>query len=111
MTKELTIQNIEAEVLDSNKPAVVKFSSENCHLCVALEPVTERLHTKYKDKFNFYNVNTTEQEKLTEIFSDDGVPTIYIFKDGDAVEIPYPERPDEKTGYSEEYLDEYLNNH
>ena len=51
MIKELTIENIEREVLDSSKPAVVKFSSENCHLCVALEPVTERLHTKYKDKF------------------------------------------------------------
>ena len=55
MIKELTIENIEREVLDSSKPAVVKFSSENCHLCVALDPVTERLHTKYKDKFNFYN--------------------------------------------------------
>ena len=49
MIKELTIQNIETEVLDSERPAVVKFSSENCHLCVALEPVTERLYTKYKD--------------------------------------------------------------
>ena len=111
MIKKLTLKNIEQEVLESKKPSFVIFSSKSCYLCEALRPVTDRIQKKYNNKFNFYSVDTAEQSKLTEIFSDDGVPTIYIFEHGDATEIPYPENPDEKTGYSEEYLNEYLNNY
>ena len=106
--KSATLNNFEGEILESSRPCVVKFSNEGCHLCVNLEPVCERLAGDYGDRYKFYDVNTFEEKKLTEIFSDEGVPTIYVFRDGNATEIPYPKSPDEKTGYSEQYLRDYL---
>jgi len=106
--KIATLSNFEGEILESSKPSVVKFANDGCHLCVNLKPICERLAEDFKDKYKFYDVNTFEEEKLTEIFSDDGVPTIYVFHNGDATEIPYPDSPDEKSGYSEQYLREYL---
>ena len=108
--KEATLHNFEDEILSSNLPCIVKFTSEHCHLCVVLAPIFERLEAKYAGKLNFFNVNTFAEEKLTEIFSGDGVPTVYIFADGGASEIPYPEVPDEDSGYSEKYLKTYLDN-
>ena len=106
--KEATLHNFQEEILNSTAPCVVKFTNDGCHLCVGLKPVFDRLEEKYTE-MKFFNVDTLLQEKLTEIFSNDGVPTIYMFYKGGASEIPYPDSPDEETGYSEKYLNEYLN--
>ena len=105
--KEATLRNFQEEILDINAPCVVKFANDGCHLCVGLKPIFDRLEKKY-DEMNFFNVDTLTEEKLTEIFSNDGVPTIYMFYKGGASEIPYPDSPDEESGYSEKYLNKYL---
>ena len=94
-------------ILNSSTPCVVKFANDGCHLCVNLTPVYAKLAKKYSGKIDFFEVDTFEEKKLTEIFSDDGVPTIYFFVNGDAAEIPYPE--DLHSGYSKESLEEFFN--
>ena len=56
--KEATLHNFEGEILSSNFPCIVKFTSEHCHLCADLAPIFERLEAKYVNKLNFFNVNT-----------------------------------------------------
>jgi len=104
--KEVTIDNFEEEVLNSKVPCVVKFTSDHCHLCHGLVPIMESTQEKF-NKFNFYNVDTEKEETLTKIFSDDGVPTIYFFVNGDGTEIPYP--ADENSGYDEKTLRNFFN--
>jgi|TARA_R110000851_G_scaffold214302_1_gene366946 thioredoxin 1 len=107
-TKIATVNNFEKEILNSTKACVVLFSSEFCHLCVMLKPVFEKLAEEYNN-IKFFTVDTLEEERLTKIFSDSGVPTIYFFVKGDATEIEYPS--DEDTGYSEESLRTFFNAH
>ena len=104
----VTLENFEEEVLNSRTPCVVVFKSAGCHLCRGLDRVITRLELRYKQKFKFVFVDTPEEEGLVEIFNVDGVPTIFLFIDGDGREIPYPSEPDVFTGYSEEYLVNYL---
>ena len=90
---------------------MVKFANDGCHLCVNLTPVYAKLAKKYSGKIDFFEVDTFEEKRLTEIFSDDGVPTVYYFSEQGAVEIPYPEEPDSVSGYHEEDITNFLNKH
>ena len=102
-----SLENFENEILNSSKPCMVKFSHDGCHLCVELKPIYAELAQKYRD-IKFFNIDSLKETKLTKIFSDDGVPTIYFFINGDGAEVPYPE--DERSGYSKESLVNFINN-
>jgi len=104
---KVSLESFEDEVLNSSKPSVVKFSHDGCHLCVELKPIYAELAGRYADVMNFFDVDTLKETKLTTIFSDDGVPTIYFFVNGDGAEIPYPE--DEHSGYSKKSLTKFIN--
>ena len=92
-------------MLNSSKACAVLFSSEFCHLCENLKPIFKKQADAYRD-IKFFTVDTVEEDRLTEIFSSNGVPTIYFFIGGDATEIIYPE--DEESGYSEESLQTFF---
>jgi len=101
-----SLENFEDEILNSSKPSMVKFSHDGCHLCVELKPIYTELADRYSDVMNFFDVDTLKETKLTTIFSDDGVPTIYFFVNGDGAEVPYPD--DEHSGYSKESLIKFI---
>ena len=103
----LMLLNFQEKVIQSSKPSMVLFSNDGCHLCTQLKPICLILAEEYSGLINFFNVDTLEEEKLTEIFSDDGVPTIYFFVNGDGTEIPYP--ADENSGYDEKTLRNFFN--
>lgn len=105
--KTMKIDNFEEEVLNSSKASLVLFSNEGCPLCVNLKPICSNLAKEYLEVINFFAVDTFEEKQLTKIFSDDGVPTIYFFVDGDGTEIPYP--ADKNSGYDEKTLRNFLN--
>ena len=101
------------EALDASKPCVVKFISDGCYLCDGLNPIFKKIARKYKNRVLFFNVDVDDDnnKKLVELFSDDGVPTVYYFSEQGAVEIPYPEEPDSVSGYHEEDITNFLNKH
>jgi len=105
---ELTLEDFEEEILNSINPCLVVFKNERCHLCRGLTVILGSLVKKYDGKAKFATVDSLEQEELTNLFGVDGVPTIFLFIDGDAREIPYPEIPSHLSGYSEKYLIDFL---
>tara|TARA_R110000824_G_scaffold209862_1_gene395731 strand:- start:711 stop:1061 length:351 start_codon:yes stop_codon:yes gene_type:complete len=104
----LTLENFEDEILNCFKPCVVTFKSSSCHLCKGLSQVVYRLKMRYGEHFKFGSVETFSEEEITDLFDIDGVPTVFLFINGDGREIPYPDNPSIWSGYSEEYLVEYL---
>tara|TARA_R100000008_G_scaffold16238_1_gene7973 strand:+ start:453 stop:818 length:366 start_codon:yes stop_codon:yes gene_type:complete len=102
----LSLKNFSKKVLDCTSPCVVKFVNEGCYLCVNLKPIYENLSKEYSGKINFFEVDTLKEKKLTEIFSSEGVPTIFFFSGGNGVEITYPS--DEVSGYSKESLNTFF---
>jgi len=108
LVKELGFTDFD-EITKSDKPYVVKFTNPTCHLCKALKPIYAKIADSYSDKFNFGNVNTRVERKLTKLFAIDGVPELFIISEDSVYNIPYPEDdPDPSSGYSEEYIIEHL---
>jgi thioredoxin 1 len=106
--KNLTLENFEKQILNSEKPCVVTFKNDGCHLCKALTSVLASLERKYFDQFKFAAVDCLVQKDLSEVFDIEGVPTMIFFVDGDGTEIPYPENSSDFSGYGKKYLIDYL---
>ena len=104
----LTLDNFEREILDSAKPCVVAFKSEGCHLCVGLTRILFRVERRYEKKFKFAVIDSALEQEIFKMFGVFGVPTVFLFINGDGMEIPYPDDPCPFSGYSEEYLHEHL---
>jgi len=96
------------KILESDKPHVIKFTSPDCHYCVALKPLFHKIAKEFDNQFAFGNVTIGDNPELSELFIKDGVPTIYIISKDSAHEIPYPSDP--VSGYGYDYLKNYLTN-
>ena len=116
---EVTFLNFKETVMESDKPVVLKFTTSTCPLCKNFKPLFERIADEYEDKFKFGNINAVTQKNLAKFFVIDGVPEVYIVnpKEEDAAKrahlMKFPDKPDERTGFSESYfkkqLETYLN--
>ena len=96
------------KILESDKPHIIKFTSPDCHYCVALKPLLHKIAKEFDNQFAFGNVTIGDNPELSELFIKDGVPTIYIISKDSAHEIPYPSDP--VSGYGYDYLKNYLTN-
>jgi len=86
------------KLVDEDAPFVVKFKSEGCHLCVDLQPEYESVAEKYHP-IPFYDVDVDEEEELSDLFIEEGVPTIFYIKGKTFNELQYPE-----NGYDKKSL-------
>jgi thioredoxin 1 len=82
MIKELKAANFQTEVLDSTRPAVVKFWSEGCYPCKMVGPVVEQFAEKYADKVMVGSVKAASNMDLVTKYEISGVPTIILFSGG-----------------------------
>ena len=81
----LTTENFEQEVLKSKQVTVVDFWAPWCGYCVKLTPVIEQISQEIPQA-KIVKVNTDENLKITQEFSISGIPSVLIFKNGEAVE-------------------------
>ena len=105
----LTLGTFEDIVLESPVPCVVKFSKKTCPLCKGLTPVFLKLQSRYGNLVRFATIDIGLYKDISKIFDLDGVPSVFIFVNGDGEEIPYPENPSPLSGYHEKYLISYIN--
>lgn len=76
----------EHEVINSGIPVVVDFWATWCGPCRKLAPVIEELAQTYDGKVKFVKVNVEESLNIAKEYSISGLPTLMIFKSGEAVE-------------------------
>ena len=74
------------EVLEYKGVVLVDFWAPWCGPCRKISPIIDDLATEYAGKVKVVKVNTDENMKLTQEFSISGIPSILIFKNGEAVE-------------------------
>lgn len=70
------------EEISKNHVSIVDFSATWCGPCRMMAPIVEECSEKYKDKYNFYQVDIDENEELAKNFGIMYVPTFIIFYDG-----------------------------
>jgi len=83
---EVNDSNFEAEVKNSDVPVLVDFWAPWCGPCRKISPIIDDLAAEFEGKVKVVKVNTDENLKITQEFSISGIPSILIFKKGEAVE-------------------------
>lgn len=82
----VTKDNFQSEVLDSDIPVFVDFWAEWCGPCKMVAPVVAELAEDYAGRLKVGKVNVDEQQQLAVQFQVSAIPTMIIFKDGQAVD-------------------------
>lgn len=83
---EITDATFEAEVLSSSEVVVVDFWAPWCGPCRKLGPVLDEVAEELQGKVKVVKINTDENLKTAKEYSIIGLPSLLVFKGGQAVE-------------------------
>ena len=72
----------EADVLNSEKPALVDFWAEWCGPCKMIAPILDEAATEYADRMAVVKLNVDENPNIAQRFGIRSIPTLMLFKDG-----------------------------
>lgn len=78
----LNSNDFEKEVLNSDKPVIIDFFSDECPPCEVLAPIYEKMAEKYGDHIKFVKIFRQENRELALNLNVTGSPTVLFFQDG-----------------------------
>ncbi|MFP4612747.1 MAG: thioredoxin [Spirochaetaceae bacterium] len=83
MRVDVTTENFDQEVLQSDVPVLVDFWAEWCMPCKMVEPVLEEMAHDYDGKLKIAAVDVDGQGELAARYNVVSIPTLLLFKDGE----------------------------
>lgn len=86
MSIDVTEQTFEAEVLSADMPVVVDFGAKWCGPCRKLAPVLDEIEAGFDGKAKVVKIDADENREIMKKYSVSGLPSILVFKNGEAVE-------------------------
>ena len=82
---EITKDNFEKEVLNSDKPVLIDFWAPWCMPCKIIAPTIDTLAHELKGRVKVSKSNVDENPDIATALSVMNIPTLIVFKDGKEV--------------------------
>lgn len=86
MALEITDQNFDEIVLQSDKPVIVDFWAEWCGPCRMVGPIVEEIGKDYTDKAKVCKLDVDSNPGVTARFGIRNIPTVLFFKNGEVAD-------------------------
>lgn len=83
---EITQATFQADVLQSDLPVLVDFWAPWCGPCRLVSGVVDELAQDYAGKARVVKINTDEQPAIASQYGIRSIPTLMVFKAGQAVD-------------------------
>ena len=84
-TVKVTDESFEKDVLQASGPVLVDFWAEWCGPCKQIAPLIDQLADEYVGQVKVVKLDIDEAPNTAVKFGVRGVPTIIVFKGGEAV--------------------------
>jgi thioredoxin 1 len=82
----LTDATFDETVSSSDVPVLVDFWAEWCGPCKVIAPILEEIATEQAGRVKIAKINIDENLEVTRRFEVMSIPTLLLFKDGEAVQ-------------------------
>jgi thioredoxin 1 len=83
---EITDQNFEEEVLNSDLPTEVDFWAPWCGPCMMVAPIYDKLSEEYEGNFKFCKINVDENHQTAMEYQIRSIPMQMFFANGQSVD-------------------------
>jgi thioredoxin 1 len=83
---EVTDENFEEEVLNSDLPTEVDFWAPWCGPCLMVSPIYDKLSEEYQGRFKFCKLNVDENQRTAMKYQIMSIPMQMFFADGQKVD-------------------------
>ena len=96
MSKAVTDETFNVDVLNAGAPVLVDFWAEWCGPCRAIAPSLEELGTEFAGKMEIVKVNIDENPMTPSQFGVRGIPTMMLFRGGQMASMKVGAMPKQK---------------
>jgi thioredoxin 1 len=86
LTKAVSDESFQQDVLDAKGAVLVDFWAEWCGPCRMIAPILEEIAQEYRGKLTIAKVNIDDNPETPSTYAVRGIPTMILFQDGKPVD-------------------------